>query len=183
MAQLVKNCLSMREMQETRVRALGREDPPKKGMATHSRILAYRIPWTGEPGRLQFMSLQRDAHDWVHAQAWKTNKQKKYECTIVPTPIVEKTILFFYWIALAPLSKINWQFYVWVFWASQVALVVKCVGSLGGWNTLEEDLTTHSSILAWRIPLTEELGRLWSIGLQRVGHNWSYLACTHALLF
>ena len=84
MAQLVKNCLSMREMQETRVRALGREHPLKKGMETHSRILAYRIPWTGEPGRLQFMSLQRDAHDWVHAQAWKTNKQKKiwmYNCT------------------------------------------------------------------------------------------------------
>ena len=45
---------------------------------------------------------------------------------------------------------------------------------------LEEGLITHSSILAWRIPWTEETGGLWSIGLQRVRHNWSDLACTHA---
>ena len=37
----------------------------------------------------------------------------------------------------------------------------------------------HSSILAWRIPWTEEAGRLWSVVLQRAGRNWSDLACTH----
>ena len=42
-------------MQETRVRSLGREDPLEEEMATHSRILAWRIPWTGEPGGLQSM--------------------------------------------------------------------------------------------------------------------------------
>ena len=47
MAQLVKNLL---EMQETQVRSLGWEDPLEKGMATHSIILAWRIPWTEEPG-------------------------------------------------------------------------------------------------------------------------------------
>ena len=41
-------------MQETQVRFLGQEDPPEEGMATHSSILARRIPWTDEPGRLQF---------------------------------------------------------------------------------------------------------------------------------
>ena len=45
-------------MQETRVRFLGREDPLEKEMATHSSILAWRIPWTEEPGRLQSMGLQ-----------------------------------------------------------------------------------------------------------------------------
>ena len=40
-------------MQETQVRSLGWEDPLEKGMATHSNILAWRIPWTEEPGRLQ----------------------------------------------------------------------------------------------------------------------------------
>ena len=40
-------------------------------------------------------------------------------------------------------------------------------------------MATHSSILAWRIPWTEELGRLWSIGSQRVRHNWSDFACTN----
>ena len=42
---------------------LGREDPPEKEMATHSSILAWRIPWTEEPGRLQSMGSQRVGHD------------------------------------------------------------------------------------------------------------------------
>ena len=42
-------------MQEIQVSFLGQEDPLEKGMATHSSILAWRIPWTEEPGRLQFM--------------------------------------------------------------------------------------------------------------------------------
>ena len=44
---------------ETRVRALGREDPLEKEMATHSSILAWKIPWTEEPGRLQSMGSQK----------------------------------------------------------------------------------------------------------------------------
>ena len=46
-------------LQETRFRSLGQEDPLKKGMATHSSILAWRIPWTEEPGGLQSMGLQK----------------------------------------------------------------------------------------------------------------------------
>ena len=46
-------------MQEMRVQPLGQEDPLEKGMATHSSILAWRIPWTAEPRRLQSMGLQR----------------------------------------------------------------------------------------------------------------------------
>ena len=46
---------------------------------------------------------------------------------------------------------------------------------------LEKKMATHSSILAWRIPGTEEPGGLPSMGSYRVGHNWSYLACVHAL--
>ena len=45
-------------MQETQVQFLGREDPLQKGMATHSSILAWRTPWTEEPGRLRSMELQ-----------------------------------------------------------------------------------------------------------------------------
>ena len=48
-AQLIKN---LPAMQETQVRFLGQEDPLEKEMATHSSILAWRIPWTEEPGRL-----------------------------------------------------------------------------------------------------------------------------------
>ena len=52
MAQTVKN---LPAMQETRVQSLGQGDLLEKGMATHSSILAWRIPWTEEPGRLQSM--------------------------------------------------------------------------------------------------------------------------------
>ena len=50
-------------MQETWVLSLGREDPLEEGMATHSSILAWRIPWTEEPGRLQSIGSQRVGHD------------------------------------------------------------------------------------------------------------------------
>ena len=52
MVQMVKN---LPAMQDTWVRSLGREDALEKGMAIHSSILAWRIPWTEEPGGLQFM--------------------------------------------------------------------------------------------------------------------------------
>ena len=52
-------------MQKTQVRSLGRQDPLEKGMAAHSSILAWRIPWTEEPGRLQCLGLQRVGHNWV----------------------------------------------------------------------------------------------------------------------
>ena len=61
-AQTVKRLSAMRE---TRVQSLGREDPLEKEMATHSSILAWRIPWTEEPGRLQSTGSQRVGHDWA----------------------------------------------------------------------------------------------------------------------
>ena len=50
-------------MQEKQVQSLGQEDPLEKGMATHSSILAWRIPWTEEPGGLQSMGLKRVKQD------------------------------------------------------------------------------------------------------------------------
>ena len=52
---------------------------------------------------------------------------------------------------------------------------------LGQEDPLEEEMASHSSILAWRIPWTEKLGGLQSVGSQTVGHNWSDLACMHFL--
>ena len=59
-AKMVKN---LPAMQETRVQSLGWEDPLEKGMATYSRILAWRIPWTEESDGLQSMGLQRVRHN------------------------------------------------------------------------------------------------------------------------
>ena len=62
---MVKNLPSM---QETRLRSLGLEDTLEKEMATHSSILAWRIPWTEEPGRLQSVGSQRVGYDCVTEQ-------------------------------------------------------------------------------------------------------------------
>ena len=60
MAQRVKR---LSAVQETRVQSLGLEDPLEKEMATHSSILAWKIPWTEEPGRLLTIGSQRVGHD------------------------------------------------------------------------------------------------------------------------
>ena len=59
-AQVVKNSPAV---QETWVQSQGWEDPLEEGMATHANILAWRIPWTEEPGGLQSMGLQRIGHN------------------------------------------------------------------------------------------------------------------------
>ena len=76
MAQMVKNLPAMKGMQqETQFQSLGREDPLEKGMATHSSILVWRIPWAEEPSGLQSMESQRAGHDGVSdtfkLDAWK----------------------------------------------------------------------------------------------------------------
>ena len=58
--QMVKN---LPAMLETQVQSQGQEDPLEKEMATHSRILSWRIPWTEQPDRLQSMGSQRVGHD------------------------------------------------------------------------------------------------------------------------
>ena len=60
---VVKNLPAMQEPQEIQVQSLGWENPLEKDMATHSSILAWRIPRTEEPGRLQSMGSQRVGHD------------------------------------------------------------------------------------------------------------------------
>ena len=74
-AQTVKR---LSTMWETRVRSLGWEDPLEKEMAIHSSTIAWKIPWTEEPGRLQSMGSQRVGHDWVTSRSWR----KKWQ----PTP-------------------------------------------------------------------------------------------------
>ena len=65
-AQGLRIYLSMQEMQETQLWSLGQEDPLEEGMATHPSILAWRSPWTEEPGGIQSMGSKRVRHDWAH---------------------------------------------------------------------------------------------------------------------
>ena len=70
-AQMVKNLPAMKE---TQVQSLGQEDPLEKGMATQSSVLARRIPWTEEPGRLQFMgSYELDSTGRLNTSTFRNN--------------------------------------------------------------------------------------------------------------
>ena len=158
-AQIVKN---LPAMWETWVQSLGWEDSLEDGMATHSSILAWRIPT-----------------DWG---VWRATV---HEVAKSPTRLSDQTWHTLAWIFVlnvllglrvpgsSPFSLGNLL-------TSLVAQMVKRlttmqetqVQSLGQEDPLEKEMATHSSILAWRIPCIEEPGRLQSMGSQRVGHDW-----------
>ena len=122
----------MQETQEACVRSLSWEDPLEKEMSTHCSILAWKIPWTEEPGRLEFMGSQRIRHDWA----------TEHICTI-PKVFLNS------WDKPYLVTIINFEV---------------CV---------EKAMAPHSSTLAWKIHGWRSLGRLQSIGLLRVGHDWA----------
>ena len=129
-------------------------------MAPHSSTLAWKIPWTEEPGRLQSMGWLRVGHDWVTSLSLFTflHWRRKWQ----PTP---------------------------VFLSGESQGRGSLVGCRL-WGRTESDTTEvtelncngiaiHSSILAWRIPWT---GGLQPMGKQRVEHDWSDLACSMQVL-
>ena len=77
-------------MRETRVWFLGREDPLEKEMAIHSSTLAWKIPWTEEPDRLQSIGLQRVGHDWA------THSLSFFIFSRVISPLISCSILCTY---------------------------------------------------------------------------------------
>ena len=90
-------------MWKTRVRPLVREDPLEKEMAIHSSTLAWKIPWTEEPGGLQSMGLQRVGHDWATYSCFILYFKGKFACYsrcfltsyfCIPVPYTEKDIFF-----------------------------------------------------------------------------------------
>ena len=81
-------------MWETWVLFLGWEDPPEEGMATNSSILAWRIPWTEEPGGLQSIGSQRVRHDW--ATKHSTAQLHVHSLPITSMQIIPKFSLYYY---------------------------------------------------------------------------------------
>ena len=73
-AQMLK-CLST--MQETWVQSLGQEDPLEKEMAIYPSTIAWKIPWTEEPGRLQSVGSQRVRHDWMASLHWLLHRGQR----------------------------------------------------------------------------------------------------------
>ena len=147
-AQMVKRLPAMRE---TQVQFLGWEDPLEKEMAIHSSTLAWKIPWTEEPDRLQSMGSQRVRHDWTTSLHFKNRKE------------------VFMWLN-GKESACN---------TGHLGLIPgsgKTPGE-GNGNPLQYScLKNH---------ITEEPGRLRSMGSQRVGHDWAtslMQTCLWALL-
>ena len=104
---MVKN---LPTVQESQVQSLGREHPLEKGMAIHSSILAWGIPWTGEPGRIQSMGLQRVWQDWATNTFTFTliSAERWYLCFIFPYSSV---FLFILCILLYYFLIIYWEFW------------------------------------------------------------------------
>ena len=156
-------------MQEICVRSLGQEDPLEKEMATHSSTLAWKIPWTKEPGRLQSLESQR---------VGRPNNNCK--CM----PFCHSVI------SVAPHSStLAWK----IPWTKEPGRL-QSMGLLGvrhDWATSLSLFTfmhwrrkwQPTSVLAWRIPGTGEPGGLPSVGSYRVRHNWSDLAIAISLAF
>ena len=136
-AQMIK---TLPAMPETWVQSLGQEYTLEEGTATYSNILAWRIPWTEEPGGLY--------SPWGHKESDMTE-----------------------WLAISIIIHMLFIL-LYLFRTSLVAQMIKNlpamretqVWSLGWEDPLEDGMATHSSILAWRIPWTEETGGLQSTG-------------------
>ena len=209
----------------------GLEDSLEMEIATHSIILAWRIPWTEEPGRLQSMGLQRVEHDltmkttttkyvyipmyinismWTHTYTQRIGRMVLI-CVCSPQKSLMRLVCLHdggscskiqhfrqpHLIGLQTLSGLfiphlhfllSWKKKIYITYSGfPVAQIVKNlpavketqVRSLAWEDPLEKRMATHSSILAWRIPWIEEPGGLQSMGLQRVGHDWFDLACSH----
>ena len=131
-------------------------------MALHSSTLAWRIPWTEEPGRLHSMGSLRVGHDWVtslylYSSIGEGNGTPlQYSC--LENPMDGGA----WWIAVHGVARSRT-------WLSDFTFTFH-------FEALEKEMATHSSVLAWRIPGTGEPGGLPSVGLHRVGHDWSDLA-------
>ena len=113
--------------------------------------------WPGKPGVLQSMGLQRVGHNWATELNWSE---------------IQKGFIFSFCIQMYPLKHFPGGSTVW----NSPAVQETWIQSQGQEDPLEKEMATHSNILAWRISRTEEPDGLQSIGLQRVGHNWSNLA-------
>ena len=131
-------------------------------MIPHSSTLAWKIPWMEEPGGLPSMGSHRVRHDWsdlAAAAAADSSVIYKYGGVVKGLMLFQVLVLYLetLWLIIQHLSNFTFHF---------------CA--------LEKEMTTHSSVLAWRIPGTGEPGGLLSMGSHRVGHDWSDLAAAAA---
>ena len=170
---------------ETWFRFLHQEGPLEKGTPTHSSILAWRITWAEEPGRL--LSIVAKNQTWLsnfHFHSW-FKYHVSFRCTIqrlsfyiyiyIYTHTHTHTHTHIVYSFSDSLHFFHYRLYYKILRASQLAQRERIhlpmqgtqetqVWSLGQEDPLEEEMATHSSVLAWEITCTEEPGRLQFIG-------------------
>ena len=173
--------LNLLGVQETQVWSLGWEDLLEEGMATHSSILAWRILWTVEPGRLQSMGSQRVRYDLVTSTltfqaplSMGFSRQEYWSGLPFPSLLILGFLGFqdqwaFLWTKGTQIGQTHWDFRS-ELWASLVAQLVKnppamqetLVWFLGWQDLLEKGLATHPSIL----------GLPWWLSFLRICLQW-----------
>ena len=136
------------------VQSLGQENTLEEEMKTHCTVLAWRIPWRNLTG----LPSRTQLSNWVHTHT---------HCSIV---------------------RIHWDYPCMGFCGGSViknppAVQEMLVRSLGWGDSLEKEMATHSSILAWEIPRTEEPSGLQPMGSQRAEHDWVTNTSTSSLFF
>ena len=135
-------------------------------MATHSSVLAWRIPGTGEPGGLPSVGSHRVGHDWsnlaVSVCIHREGNGTPLQCSCLENPSDGGA----WWAAVHGIAKSGTRLSDFPFTFH--------------FHALEKEMATHSSVLAWRIPGMAEPGWLPSMGSHRVRHDWSDLAAAAA---
>ena len=139
-------------------------------MTTHSIILAWRIPWTTEPGELQSMGCK------------ESDMTEQLTLLLLYAYVLgwpKFVWVFPYYLTLKTLRTLLANpVCIWSFPDGSHSKESACnAGDLGlipgSWRSLKRGIATHSSILVWKIPWTEEPGRLQSMGLQRIRHEYT----------
>ena len=161
MAQLVKNPPATQETQEMQVQSLGREDLLEKEMATHSSVLAWRIPGTGEPHGLPSMGSHRVGHDWsdLAAAAAGIPRASLVAQMVKHLPAMQET-RFDHWV-----RRIPWKKQV-ATHSSTLAWRIPWMEEPGGLQSMGLQRVRHD----WATPLW-----LWLLRLSREFHQQSLI--------
>ena len=176
-------------IQETQVQALGQEEPLDKGMVTHSSVLAWKIPWTEEPSRLQSMGLQRVRHNWAANtvtwlilvnRLWGDMRSIIFSRSYLKLwkPCVEMLHkmkgISVNWVQHGGIQRITWSHHTQREWKANLygvkLLKYGWMASLTQWTWVWVD----SGSWWW----TGRPGVLQFMGSQRVGHDWTKLNWT-----
>ena len=144
-------------------------------MAPHSSTLAWKIPWTDKPGRLQSMRSLRVRHDWSNLEQQSTMGEVEYISllALITNTVVNSLNIYLSYQILrySVASSASYLFFHSLHGVAKSRIRLSDFPFTFHFHASEKEMATHSRILAWRIPGTGEPGGLPSMGSHRVGHD------------